>query len=109
MKPRAIGKRATRSARAHRARRRIVLTCLMRAHRPHQGPARCLPQWRCEPDFKEPWLMKAARSQGNEMPTARKLFRIEVTQGASATGADGGVPDALLRHDEIMAELRALR
>jgi chemotaxis protein CheZ len=53
--------------------------------------------------------MKAARSQGNEMPTARKLFRIEVTQGASATGADGGVPDALLRHDEIMAELRALR
>ena len=53
--------------------------------------------------------MKGARSQGNEMPTARKLFRIEVTQAAAATGADSVGPDALSRHDEIMAELRALR
>jgi chemotaxis protein CheZ len=43
------------------------------------------------------------------MPTARKLFRIEVTQGAPATATDGGESDALSRHDEIMAELRALR
>jgi chemotaxis protein CheZ len=43
------------------------------------------------------------------MPTARKLFRIEVTQGAPTTAADAGGSDALWRHDEIMAELRALR
>jgi chemotaxis protein CheZ len=43
------------------------------------------------------------------MPTARRPFRIEVTQGAGATRVDGVRPDALLRHDEIMAELRALR
>jgi chemotaxis protein CheZ len=43
------------------------------------------------------------------MPTARKLFRIEVTQGAPPLAADGDGSDALSRHDEIMAELRALR
>ena len=43
------------------------------------------------------------------MPTARKLFRIEVTQGAPTMAADAGGSNALLRHDEIMSELRALR
>jgi chemotaxis protein CheZ len=43
------------------------------------------------------------------MPTARKLFRIEVTQGAPTTAADTDGSDALVRHDEIMMELRALR
>jgi chemotaxis protein CheZ len=43
------------------------------------------------------------------MPTARKLFRIEVTQGAPTMAADAGGSNALSRHDEIMSELRALR
>jgi chemotaxis protein CheZ len=43
------------------------------------------------------------------MPTARKLFRIEVTQGSATPPADAGGSDALWRHDEIMTELRALR
>jgi chemotaxis protein CheZ len=43
------------------------------------------------------------------MPTARKLFRIEVTQGALAIAPEAEGSDALWRHDEIMAELRALR
>jgi chemotaxis protein CheZ len=43
------------------------------------------------------------------MPTARKLFRIEVTQGAPTPPADTGGSEALLRHEEIMMELRALR
>jgi chemotaxis protein CheZ len=43
------------------------------------------------------------------MPTARKLFRIEVTQGAPAIAPEAEGSDALSRHDEIMAELRALR
>ena len=43
------------------------------------------------------------------MPTARKVFRIEVTQGVPTTAADTDGSDVLVRHDEIMMELRALR